>query len=503
MLGAVIVPVTQRQFAVSAEGEEECVDGLRWQDNGWRLSPVRGINQRRPSDGEISVQLLQDRKGLYYRSHTKYIGANGTEKQPNITFGVPIMTTIRSFILAAALSVGLALSAPASALSYTALDLGDALNATGINASGQVVGVANIDAGTWHGFVTGANGSGMTELGTLGGTQTVATGINASGQVTGYARTADNVFEHAYITGANGSGMTDLGTLGGMHSNAYGINASGQVVGTANTTDEDIWHAFITGPNGSGMRDLGTLGGTYSGARGINAKGQVVGSSRTSDSSVHAFITGANGVGMTDLGTLGGMRSDAYGINTSGQVVGSSRTSDSSDHAFITGANGVGMTDLGTLGGTHSNAMGINTSGQVVGYVYSYTNGYLTFEHAFITGANGAGMTDLNSLVTLNGNAFLTIARGINDAGQIIASGSNDHYYLLTPAVPEPEHYAMMLAGLGLIGATVRRKKQRITGSDQGQTTRFSGRPQHSELTLMAATELNQSHHLHKEGNSC
>ena len=93
----------------------------------------------------------------------------------------------------------------------------------------------------------------------------------------------------------------------------------------------------------------------------------------------------------------------------------------------------------------------------MVGYAFTAGNGS---QHAFITGANGSGMTDLNSLVTLGGGDYLTEARGINDAGQIIANATNGHAYLITAAVPEPESYAMMLAGLGLMAAVVRRKQQ-------------------------------------------
>ena len=65
---------------------------------------------------------------------------------------------------------------------------------------------------------------------------------------------------HAFLY--SGSTMTDLGTLGGTNSVAYGINASGQVVGYAHTTGNAAAHAFLY--SGSTMTDLGTLGGTYS-----------------------------------------------------------------------------------------------------------------------------------------------------------------------------------------------------------------------------------------------
>jgi probable HAF family extracellular repeat protein len=190
-----------------------------------------------------------------------------------------------------------------------------------------------------------------------------------------------------------------------------------------------------------GMRDLGTLAAN-SFANGINDAGQVVGGSNG-----HAFITGPNGTGMRDLGTLGGDGSVAAGINDAGQVAGwSNLAAGGLDHAFITGPNGMGMRDLGTLGGDGSVAAGINDAGQVVGWSDTAV-AYVS--HAFITGPNGVGMTDLNSLVHLPPGVVLTSATGINNAGQVIAVAT----------IPEPETYALFLAGLTLVGFIARRKK--------------------------------------------
>lgn len=145
---------------------------------------------------------------------------------------------------------------------------------------------------TYSSYLVDLNSRKVTDFGSLGGGQ--ATAINDAGQVAGYFRTTVGS-THAFLTGPNGIGMADLGTLGGSSSGAYGINASGQVVGYAQTNTGD-YHAFITGPNGMGMTDLGSLGGgSYSDAYGINASGQVAGTSfiiPNDGYNYHAFITG-------------------------------------------------------------------------------------------------------------------------------------------------------------------------------------------------------------------
>ena len=75
-------------------------------------------------------------------------------------------------------------------------------------------------------------------------------------------------------------------------------------------------------------------------------------------------------------------------------------------------------------------------------------------------------LTDLNSLLdadTVNAGWALAAAVDINDNGWIVGYAHNsitgaEHAFLLTP-VPEPETYAMFLAGLGLMGFMARRRK--------------------------------------------
>jgi hypothetical protein len=56
---------------------------------------------------------------------------------------------------------------------------------------------------------------------------------------------------------------------------------------------------------------------------------------------------------------------------------------------------------------------------------------------------------DLNALVHLPNGVILTEAIGINNAGQVIAIAT----------IPEPETYALFLAGLGLVGFMTRRRR--------------------------------------------
>jgi probable HAF family extracellular repeat protein len=155
---------------------------------------------------------------------------------PNLCFKV------RSLILAAALIGGLGLVTHAAAQERAYLidlnkrtatqlaSLGGATSPRALNDSGQVVGLSGTLAGTYHAFITGPNGAGMTDLGTLGGGYSSASGINNAGQVVGSSDTSSGAL-HAFITGAVGMNMRDLGTLSKVRSEASDINDKGQVVG--------------------------------------------------------------------------------------------------------------------------------------------------------------------------------------------------------------------------------------------------------------------------------
>lgn len=61
-------------------------------------------------------------------------------------------------------------------------------------------------------------------------------------------------------------------------------------------------------------------------------------------------------------------------------------------------------------------------------------------------------MRDLNSQVSLRNGLMFSEARAINNANQVPVS---------VTSIPEPESYALFLAGVGLTGFIARRKRYR------------------------------------------
>jgi probable HAF family extracellular repeat protein len=318
-----------------------------------------------------------------------------------------------------------------SAQTYTVTNLGTLSGdnysvARGINATGEVAGAVGSDRNNTSDVSLYSAGA-WTSLGTLGGTSGIGNAINASGQVAGYSTNAAKTYR-AFIS--SGDTLIDIGDLGGGSAVAYGINNSGQVVGSAVTTSGSN-HPFLYS-NGI-MTDLGTLGSPngnawWNSAKGVNSAGVVIGTSYDAQGNFFAF-TWRNGV-MTKMGTLGGSWSEGFAINNKGQTTGIGYTKNNlTAHAFL--GSGGKMTDLGALGNTLNASWGlsINNSGVIVGY-----SDFQSTYHAFIY--SGGKMRDLNGLIPAGSGWVLEQAFGINDAGQIVGTGTiggAERAFLLTP----------------------------------------------------------------------
>jgi probable HAF family extracellular repeat protein len=260
------------------------------------------------------------------------------------------------------------------------------------------------------------------DLGTLGGLRSEARAID-SNRVVGLAQNASGAY-HAFLALEWQNGLTDLGTLGGLQSFANAIafqsaTSSFLVVGGSATAGNAARRAFLYDTGTGVMSELpATLGGTNTVSTGINGQGHVVGSADLAGGSTHHAFLFANGV-TQDLGSLG-TNSDATAINDSDVVVGFSETLNGSgggQHAFRY-QNGV-MQDLGTLGGTQSGALAVNASGVIVGWAHTSQGN----PHAFIW-RNGV-MTDLNTLIPAGAGWELLRATGITpgNAGREAITG--------------------------------------------------------------------------------
>jgi probable HAF family extracellular repeat protein len=145
----------------------------------------------------------------------------------------------------------------------------------------------------------------VTDLGTLGGSDSVALGINSSGTVVGSSQTASGVV-HAFVYQAGH--LIDLGTLtnispppsanGLSSSHANAVNDLGQIVGTSNG------HAFLF--DQGRMLDLNTLMPiphvTLIGALSINNLGQIMALGEPDPAYYKGFVNGEYLLTPTSLG---------------------------------------------------------------------------------------------------------------------------------------------------------------------------------------------------------
>jgi len=298
------------------------------------------------------------------------------------------------------------------------------------------------------------------DLGTLGGPNSNVSWANHStkGEIAGIAETAEqNPLGEAWSCSAfffgpdgyvcNGFAwqdgvMTALPPFpGGIDSYATGVNNKGQVVGWAENGVHDPtcnnappfnqvlqFEAAVWGPRLNQMTQLPPLSpDPDSAATAINDKGQVVGISGLCSNAVggasaeHALLW-ENGI-PTDLGNIGGQAwNTPFAINNQGQVVGFGNISGDENApenpaAFIwTPTNK--MQEIAPYGtDTNNAAFDINEKGQVVGNSFNVNTGT---SRATLWQNNT--LNDLNTLVIQPTSLYLTLAQGINDAGEITGS---------------------------------------------------------------------------------
>jgi probable HAF family extracellular repeat protein len=318
-----------------------------------------------------------------------------------------------------------------------------------INNAGRIVGFNTNGAAVW-------SEAGVTDLGAIA-PGSIGRAINNRGDIGGDWQ--GDAFTHQF------GSFRNIGRLGVWNtSQTVALNDAGQAAGNAQYGIGERQRGFVH--TDGVIRIVPTFGGDWSFVYAINNPGQTVGIATFVDPEFfnpmrHAIVF-QDGV-TQDLGTLGGMISEAYDINDAGQVVGMSESTpdfkSGEAHPFLYD-NGT-MTDLGFLGGVRARALGINSLGWVVGES-EWSNEQPFDNHAFIY-VNGE-MVDLNDLIDPVTGWRLVAAKDINDAQQILGTACSDLGCAtvrldLISAIPEPRVWAMMLAGLLLVGSRRRREE--------------------------------------------
>lgn len=239
---------------------------------------------------------------------------------------------------------------------------------------------------------------------------------------------------------------------------ARDINASGQVVGRANGK------AFLF--DGTRSRYLDIPGAVGSIAEGINDQGVMVGNAlfdAPGDSlEDRAFVHDGHGVRFLQDPLQDFRTAQMVDINDAGQMAAHVFNPDGQRYrSFLYEADGR-FTELAGLHGLQERTIvqGLNDRGWAVGLSSSDTcNEYSCDEAVLWRDGQTLSLNDLLSPAQAE-RWQLTRAVAINERGQIAGNGYYSGSYVgfvLTP-VPEARSWALLLAGLGVVGTLARRR---------------------------------------------
>jgi hypothetical protein len=279
-----------------------------------------------------------------------------------------------------------------------------------------------------------------------GSTFTQLFGVNDAGQVVGGSSLGGFVY--------SGGTFTFLPSINGVLPTAFGISNAGLVVGSYSTSlGSTESNGFLY--DGTAYSTFNVPGFSSTQIRGISLDGRYL-TGYDNITNTRGFVYDRATLSLTVLQHPSTGAAIIQGANSAGLVTGG--FSGPSGGAVIYNVVDGSTTVYNTVGGTTSPRFrGINDDGLIsgwgtvgtlgggsttVGLVGSFAGGWQT-----ITSPNGTDRTDLqglNNLGVVVGNYF--------DANSIFTG------FIATP-VPEPQTYALLVAGLASVLLAVRRKR--------------------------------------------
>ena len=305
---------------------------------------------------------------------------------------------------------------------YTIQDLGSfnglVPTISGVNAAGQVAGHVNGNRAVRY-----TPGHGWEAVPGLGTSYSFATGINASGDVVGYYLNSAGQFRAFRYR--DGIGVDDIAPVGdGTMTFGFGINDAGDVAGVSYGSTSVPFRAAIGLPT----EGLPVLGGGAGSACGINAGGQVAGTSTIATGAQHGIRVDNGATVAIDIASPDGapFNVNACAIDGAGRVGGEFDRASGQTHAFVfDGA----VVDVDAFGSPMSNIEAIN-NGLAVGWYTTTASETRAFAHD-----TADGSFDLNTRIDAAG-WILQTAKGVNGNGQIAGEGTfngANAVFLLTP----------------------------------------------------------------------
>ncbi|MDT8880018.1 hypothetical protein RSO68_11065 [Halomonas saccharevitans] len=329
----------------------------------------------------------------------------------------------------------------------------------------------------------------VTDLGTLGGSESFAVDVSQGGAVV-VGDSDTGMGTRAFRWTKDGM-MQDLGTLpGGTSSSAEGVSADGAViVGTSRNADGS--QAFRWTATG-GLEDLGSLGGDFTAASGVSADGSVVVGFSGTPANVDRAYRWTAASGMVDLGTLGGAFSFANDVSANGAVIVGQSERANGDFIGFRWTASEGMQDLGSLGGSFSSATAVSGDGIViVGFSLTASDDDRAFRW---TEAQG-----MQSLGVLPGDTD-SLSFGVSDDGAVIvgesfSSGSDSRAFRWTEAEGMQDIGTLggdtaVASAVSGDGSVIVGRSTTASGDERAALWKFSDEPPESPVIIDVASTL-------------